>query len=365
MLDVVLDMETHDPDDFLTLLLLLGHPEVNLKAVTITPGSRHQVGLVRRALGWFDVDIPVGARNIDHPKPCVSSWHIRAYGSIEPSDDAGVAGEVLLANCDEQTTLVTGAPLCNLGAAMNLPKFRVGRWVAQGGFAGEGVIPPERQLPKFRRLVTCPTYNMNGDPRSAIRALEYSGIGTRYFVSKNVCHGVFYDEEFHDVVAVFAEKSRSLKLIWKGMDVFLRRKRVKLRAKQPARRVNEEIDADPVRLIGERGEEFGAVSLAEAVATARKAGLALVEVARGTSPPVCRIMQTPSAPKEPTAEMAGKKLHDPLAACCAIDRDIAMWAEVQLYRSKGEWGSRLCPGSNTWIIVDYDREKFVSVFTAH
>ena len=48
--DVVWDMETGDPDDFLTLLLLLGHPQVNLKAVTVTPGTREQVGLVRQAL---------------------------------------------------------------------------------------------------------------------------------------------------------------------------------------------------------------------------------------------------------------------------------------------------------------------------
>lgn len=39
-LPFVLDMETSDPDDFLTLLLLLGHPGVALRAVTITPGTR-------------------------------------------------------------------------------------------------------------------------------------------------------------------------------------------------------------------------------------------------------------------------------------------------------------------------------------
>ena len=64
--DVVWDMETGDPDDFLTLLLLLGHPQVNLKAVTVTPGTREQVGLVRQALAWFERDIPVGAYNINH-----------------------------------------------------------------------------------------------------------------------------------------------------------------------------------------------------------------------------------------------------------------------------------------------------------
>ena len=35
--DVVWDMETGDPDDFLTLLMLAGHPQVNLRAVTVTP----------------------------------------------------------------------------------------------------------------------------------------------------------------------------------------------------------------------------------------------------------------------------------------------------------------------------------------
>ena len=66
MLDVVWDMETGDPDDFLTLLLLLGHPQVNLKAVTVTPGTPDQVGLVRQALAWFGREIPVGAHNLDH-----------------------------------------------------------------------------------------------------------------------------------------------------------------------------------------------------------------------------------------------------------------------------------------------------------
>lgn len=39
LIDIVWDMETGDPDDFITLLLLLGHPRVNLLGVTITPGT--------------------------------------------------------------------------------------------------------------------------------------------------------------------------------------------------------------------------------------------------------------------------------------------------------------------------------------
>lgn len=109
MIDVVWDMESEDPDDFLTLLLLAGHPQVNLKAVTITPGSVWQVGLVREALSWFELDIPVGAFNINHKNQCVSQWHYTVYGDILPSSDAVSGANVVLENCDENTTMVTSS----------------------------------------------------------------------------------------------------------------------------------------------------------------------------------------------------------------------------------------------------------------
>jgi len=59
----------------------------------------------------------------------------------------------------------------------------------------------------------------------------------------------------------------------------------------------------------------------------------------------------------------GKKFHDPLAACCAIDPTIGTWAEVELYREKGQWGSRLKEGTGVEIITTYDHEKFVRVLT--
>lgn len=37
--------------------------------------------------------------------------------------------------------------------------------------------------------------------------------------------------------------------------------------------------------------------------------------------------------------------------------------EVELYRAKGEWGSRFKPGSAVKIITDYDREKSFAVLT--
>ncbi len=55
-------------------------------------------------------------------------------------------------------------------------------------------------------------------------------------------------------------------------------------------RVNEEILAPRVRLIGANGEQLGVVSLREALNAAREQGLDLVEVASNADPPVCKVL---------------------------------------------------------------------------
>ena len=55
----------------------------------------------------------------------------------------------------------------------------------------------------------------------------------------------------------------------------------------------------------------------------------------------------------------GKLFHDPLAAAAMINPDICEWREVELYRRKGKWGSVLKNGTNTFISVKADRDKFV------
>ncbi|WP_081443936.1 translation initiation factor IF-3 [Luminiphilus syltensis] len=52
---------------------------------------------------------------------------------------------------------------------------------------------------------------------------------------------------------------------------------------------NDQITADPVRLVGAEGEQVGIVSNAEAQAQAEAAGMDLVMMADST-PPVCKIM---------------------------------------------------------------------------
>lgn len=55
-------------------------------------------------------------------------------------------------------------------------------------------------------------------------------------------------------------------------------------------RINGEITAREVRLIGADGEQVGVVNTREALVMAREAGLDLVEISPGANPPVCRVM---------------------------------------------------------------------------
>ena len=55
-------------------------------------------------------------------------------------------------------------------------------------------------------------------------------------------------------------------------------------------RVNDRIIAREVRLVGEKGEQLGVMTLAAARELAKKANLDIVEVAATSVPPVCRLL---------------------------------------------------------------------------
>jgi translation initiation factor IF-3 len=55
-------------------------------------------------------------------------------------------------------------------------------------------------------------------------------------------------------------------------------------------RVNGRIRAREVRVIGEKGEQIGILTLPEAIKMARSQGLDLVEIAPNGNPPVCRVV---------------------------------------------------------------------------
>ena len=55
-------------------------------------------------------------------------------------------------------------------------------------------------------------------------------------------------------------------------------------------RINEEIRATEVRVIGEEGKQVGIMDVRDARRLAQERGVDLVEVSPGASPPVCRLM---------------------------------------------------------------------------
>lgn len=287
MIDIAFDMETNDPDDAFTLAILATHPQVNLVAVTVTPGSYEQIGVVRRILGLLGKNIPIGSHKLCSKPGAVSQFHYRWLGKIdngEPDNE----GFNILANAVQtypDVILVTGAALHNPGKFLNnypdLPFFKT--WVCQGGFAGDSVVPEEHRLSKFSGRETCPTFNLNGNPKAALALIGTDRIKERFFVSKNVCHGVVWDQAMHERMRPKKSAHPGLGLTFDGMGEYLSR----------------------------RSE--------------------------------------------------GKKFHDPLAACVAIDSSICEFRKVDLYRQRGEWGSRLNPGSNSQIAISVDRPKFEQV----
>jgi hypothetical protein len=61
-------------------------------------------------------------------------------------------------------------------------------------------VPEQYRLKKFAGLNEMSTWNLGGDIPSAQAVIASSAIKHRTFVSKNVCHGVCYTEQLHDLL---------------------------------------------------------------------------------------------------------------------------------------------------------------------
>lgn len=68
------------------------------------------------------------------------------------------------------------------------------------------------------------------------------------------------------------------------------RGKAKTKPEVPKERTNNEITANKVRLISDKGEQVGIVTFNEAMRLADNVGLDLVEIAPNAQPPVCKIM---------------------------------------------------------------------------
>lgn len=280
---IIFNMETADPDDVLTLCMLSHHPRAELIGITVAPGSKHQIGLVKYILKILNICIPVGSKNKDHPKECISQFHynwLGKYLSSVQSEPDGTGEDIINSLIDENTVIVSGAALSCVSKYIEKYNKKIKEIVIQGGFAGDSVVPEEHRLDKFKGKETCPTFNLNADIPAAKNIISTTNISTKCFVSKNVCHGIIYDNEMHERMLPYKNNNAGLNMMIDGMSFYL------------------------------------------------------------------------------SKNNKGKAFHDPLAACVAIDNTICNFAEVELYREKGEWRSKLSKNTNTFISISVNREKF-------
>lgn len=296
---IIFEMETSDPDDFMTLLWLADHPGVELLGVVVTPGSRDQCQLVR----WgFDrcgnTRTPIGALHgpswwatADGQKPRVSGFHYKVYGGdvlTHPVGDVAV-GPALLAELlrDSNATVLVGSAPKNIGKAFEEdPDLRLSRWVQQGGFAGDNLVA--EPLEKFKGRLTCPSFNPGGAWKQTLALLASPRIERRLFVSKNVCHGVVWTPPLQSelkrrLTGRCCTSRAGMSWLIHGLDRYLEDKGV------------------------------------------------------------------------------GKAMHDLVAAACALDEGVCVFEEVEIYREKGEWGARKASGTGTRISIGFDEARFVDV----
>jgi pyrimidine-specific ribonucleoside hydrolase len=228
----------------------------------------------------------VGSAKPNYPKECVSEFHYKWLGQIPPAAPDNT-GDIVLGHSWQPTNykIVTGAALTNVNDFINNNSVKpsIEEIVVQGGFAGDSVVPEEYRLEKFKGKETCPTFNLNGNIEAAKNIVATDIFKCKRFVSKNVCHGIIYDNEMHERIKPYRHNNIGLNLIVEGMSKYL--------SKKPD----------------------------------------------------------------------GKAFHDPLAACVAISTDCCDFREVEIYRQKGEWGARLKEGTNTFISVNCNRDRFEQV----
>eukprot|EP00121_Abeoforma_whisleri_P010517 Awhi_evm2s9701 len=316
MIPVIIDMETGDPDDILTLMFASHHPRIDLKAITVTPGSEEQLVVVQYVLHKLGKkNIRIGAQNWPinkdkkgcvnmkfyntflHP-PGLPSSNIR--GRID-SSEISPAGELIKEVCSqhENITIFTGGPNHNLGRALELGAT-IPRWVGQGGFCGEGLIPDTvSTLRQFQGKTHISTWNFGGSREATLLALNTKNITNRVLVGKNVCHRCLFDEETD-------ERLRS---------------HIKRMKPSPHKSALDWIS-----------KCLSTHYLSNSYRTSSKGD-----------------------------GNRFKKLHDPLAFATLIDERVCLLREVEIDVIKGSWGSTACEGTNTFAAVDYSHDLFIDV----
>ncbi|WP_312301994.1 nucleoside hydrolase [Chryseobacterium sp.] len=214
------DMETADPDDSMTLAVLATHPKVHLVSLSVHPGGTDQIGVVRHILRILDrEDVRIGAGTPKSVAKRVSDFHRNWVGKFEHSEADDTAANIMAETLRQfpDCTLLTGAALTNPHALFETGVF-FDRWFCQGGFAGDNIVPKEYRLEKFDGKLTCPTFNLNGNPLAA-EALLSIPMKERRMISKNVCHGAVFTKADAELLVPFRNHNKGLRLFLDAVEL--------------------------------------------------------------------------------------------------------------------------------------------------
>jgi len=223
---VVYETETGDPDDMFAIAYIVSRPEWELVGLTVNPGSVQQIKTMQALCRELQVSPLIGSFNLSHPKArSAGIWLDICDISKCSGVTDGTGDEVyarLISNYGSRLLIISGAPMkCMEQFFRNNPNAEVDLWVAQGGFAGDNIVPPEHRLKKFQGMTECPTFNFGGC-RGTMGLLENSNIKKKILVSKNVCHGVIFNQS---VLGLYSPgENIGLNFIYRGMQKYLAKK---------------------------------------------------------------------------------------------------------------------------------------------
>lgn len=236
MYNVIFDMETNDIDDYLTLCFLCSHKEVNLLGVGINPGSPEQVGIVRYVLEKHNKNIRIGVpdiyfrniRPLAKDNAVVNPMHFNIIGKVPYSAKAENVSDMMkdIITKYPDTIVLTGGPLVNLSKTVQkYPNLIIENWYGQGGFAGINVIDKKDELPKFKDKILCRTFNLGVSPKDSLIVVNHKNIKNKHLISKNVCHGMFYNRELHDKLNSYKKDNIGLNMIYEAMKIYVEKKK--------------------------------------------------------------------------------------------------------------------------------------------
>lgn len=201
-MNVLFDMETGDPDDLITLLMLLNNPDVNLCGITCYQGSPIQIGLIDHVLKLAKQEhIPVGGWNEVEPSS-LSPYYTAVIGEWQPKNAVLNPVQVFkqVFENNDNIHVLTGAPLTNLRCVLEqLPDLYIENMVTQGGYIGN-LVAPSKKLSKFKNKSEYRTYNLGNDT-IAFDTVNYSNnIEKITYVTKDLCHGFLYNIDIHKTI---------------------------------------------------------------------------------------------------------------------------------------------------------------------